>query len=557
MQVQTVYDQWWASDDFPVRNDSRVAYLIDGRLTMLTMARRFLTAQKYIYLASWGLTPGMELVRGADRLGGPEGSTERNMRIEELRTAGLQEADINFWLQNDLSVKNILGYAASKGVDVKVLLWECPELFSHYNPQEAHDELLGQNVCSILDNSAMSLLHHPLESLHQKIAVVDGIHAFVGGLDPLIEAQGEYDRWDTSSHLFSTPLRRTPKGNSPHPWHDVHAVISGPAATDVETNFRQRWNDVIHRRQSNPDWIISERPLPPPIEEGSPVQLARTIPPNTYTFAEQGIHGIAELYSHALQNAQSFIYIENQYLWLRSFIGMDIPSVSRTSPDMKDNLEQIIKALNRGASIAILLPDHPNVGRGFTDDSVTMIYEEASEAVAEGRFQAFCLGTSTNAGEPIHYRPIYVHAKIMIVDDLWSTTGSANLNNRGMRDDAEMNIATINPRMAHDLRMLLWAEHLGLYSDEDMFIVSQLVEGQSQPKDYHDRARSIYAEIMGLLGDPFRGLKLLVERAHENMQAFKDKRPFVGHLLPYLTAEQARAQDLPFRDEHGWLEEVR
>jgi phosphatidylserine/phosphatidylglycerophosphate/cardiolipin synthase-like enzyme len=53
-----------------------------------------------------------------------------------------------------------------------------------------------------------------------------------------------------------------------------------------------------------------------------------------------------------------------------------------------------------------------------------------------------------------------VHAKVAIVDDLWSTLGSANLNNRGMHDDTELNVATLDAELARGLRMLLWAEHL-------------------------------------------------------------------------------------------------
>lgn len=55
---------------------------------------------------------------------------------------------------------------------------------------------------------ARGLVHHPVESLHQKTAVIDGTHAFVGGVDLLIEKQGDYDRWDTPMHAFNTPLRR-------------------------------------------------------------------------------------------------------------------------------------------------------------------------------------------------------------------------------------------------------------------------------------------------------------------------------------------------------------
>src|SRR5438067_1040818 len=67
---------WWAKGDTPVHNDSRVTYLVDGRAAMLMMCRHFLGAHKYIYLANWGMTPGIELVRGIDYQAGPDGSPE-------------------------------------------------------------------------------------------------------------------------------------------------------------------------------------------------------------------------------------------------------------------------------------------------------------------------------------------------------------------------------------------------------------------------------------------------------------------------------------------------
>ena len=427
---------WWAEGDMPVHNDSRVTYLVDGRAAMLAMCRHFLKAHKYIYLANWGMTPGIELARGTDHRAGPDGSPEQEALIDELGAAGLDEAAIEFWRTHALSLEAVLSYAVSKGVEVKVLLWDCPELFSHYHPQEAYEQLTKVGVACILDDSARGIVHHPVESLHQKISVVDGTHAFVGGVDPLIERGGEFDRWDTYAHLFSTPLRRTHEHSSPHPWHDAHSIIEGPAAGDVELNFRQRWNDALQRHQLNKSLLVSEHPLAPPLESKTLVQVARTIPQHTYNFTpEGGIQGIAQLYAHAFSNIQRFVYLENQYFWLRAYTGIDVALVGLDNPDMERNIQELSEALRRGAAMSIILPDHPNVGRAFTDAGLTRLREKAPEAVTEGRLQAFCLATSEQQEDGTHYRPIYVHSKVAIVDDLWATVGSGNLNNRGLRDD--------------------------------------------------------------------------------------------------------------------------
>jgi hypothetical protein len=46
----------------------------------------------------------------------------------------------------------------------------------------------------------------------------------------------------------------------------------------------------------------------------------------------------------------------------------------------------------------------------------------------------------------------------------------------------------------------------------------------------------------------------MIERAQDNLRRFKAKQPLVGHLLPYLSGEEAKQQGLQFHEEHGWVE---
>jgi len=548
-------NNWWAEGDTPVHADSRVTYLVDGHTTLLTKCRHFLMARRYIYFANWGITPSMELVRGKDQRAGPEGSPEQEALVAELRAEGLQQAEIDFWCSHNLTAQTVLGYMVNKGVEVKGLIWECSKIFSHYNPKVAYQELVEVGVTCILDDSTRGLLHHPIEALHQKIAVVDGTHAFVGGIDPLIELNGDFDRWDFPIHHFSSPLRRNMQDHSPHPWHDAHAIIEGPAAGDVELNFRQRWNDVVQRHRLDSKLIVHEHPLASPLECNSLIQIARTIPKRTYSFQPLIIRGIAQLYANALSNAQHFIYLENQYFWLHAYNGIDIPFLGIDSPEMERNIRELGAALRRGARVALILPDNPNVGRAFTDAGLARLHDEAPEAVTQGRIQVFCLATSTNIDGVEHYRPIYVHAKVAIIDDLWSTVGSANLNNRGMRDDTEMNVAVFDAELAQDLRLMLWAEHLGLMNEDDLFAITRHLGHQRQRSSLDQRSKSLLQYLKETLGDPLGGLQFMIERAQDNLRRYKAKLPLVGHLLPYLTAEEATQEGLNFREAHGWIEE--
>jgi phosphatidylserine/phosphatidylglycerophosphate/cardiolipin synthase-like enzyme len=70
----------------------------------------------------------------------------------------------------------------------------------------------------------------------------------------------------------------------------------------------------------------------------------------------------------------------------------------------------------------------------------------------------------------IEYRDIFVHAKLWIIDDVFASIGSANTNQRGMTHDSEVNVMLIDGmadrgarRFAKQLRIDLWADHLGLY----------------------------------------------------------------------------------------------
>jgi phosphatidylserine/phosphatidylglycerophosphate/cardiolipin synthase-like enzyme len=84
----------------------------------------------------------------------------------------------------------------------------------------------------------------------------------------------------------------------------------------------------------------------------------------------------------------------------------------------------------------------------------------------------FALPRAHAAGEPVtaaHPSGIYVHAKVMMVDDVFVSIGSCNLNRRGFFHDGEVNSFTIPERIKGDrdnparaLRTALWAEHLGI-----------------------------------------------------------------------------------------------
>jgi phosphatidylserine/phosphatidylglycerophosphate/cardiolipin synthase-like enzyme len=80
-----------------------------------------------------------------------------------------------------------------------------------------------------------------------------------------------------------------------------------------------------------------------------------------------------------------------------------------------------------------------------------------------GRVRIFTLYTgAADQKRAWVYKPVYAHAKVAIVDDAWCTLGSANLNERGMASDSEINAQVLDGTVARALRLRLWSEHLHL-----------------------------------------------------------------------------------------------
>jgi phosphatidylserine/phosphatidylglycerophosphate/cardiolipin synthase-like enzyme len=221
--------------------------------------------------------------------------------------------------------------------------------------------------------------------------------------------------------------------------------IQGEAVLDVEENFCQRWNTVT-----------GEHLQPLPVEKvdpswNEPAQVVRTVPAGFYPFAPHGHYGIAHAYLAAIRKAERFIYLENQYLW---------------SPEIVDALEEAMNRQHSGPfRVVLVLPAKAYTGKYDNDAHVRRL----SEADAgRGIFYAYSPYASGPAFGKTGYRylPIYVHAKVGIVDDEWLTVGSANLNGRGLATDTEMNIQAVAPELAKWLRCRLWADHLAMPEEE-------------------------------------------------------------------------------------------
>jgi phosphatidylserine/phosphatidylglycerophosphate/cardiolipin synthase-like enzyme len=184
------------------------------------------------------------------------------------------------------------------------------------------------------------------------------------------------------------------------------------------------------------------------------VQILRTYPHlrgTPYPFAPRGERSIACGYMKALGQARQLIYLEDQYLWSEEVI-QPFAEALLANPELH---------------VITVLPMHP--------DSAN---RAVAAAQAYGRRKA--LGALRRAGgdrvasygiENHLGTPIYVHAKVCVIDDTWATVGSDNFNLRSWTYDSELACAvydSIGAGLPQQLRLALNREHLGRTVADDV-----------------------------------------------------------------------------------------
>ena len=281
---------------------------------------------------------------------------------------------------------------------------------------------------------------HPLASSHhQKIVVIDDSLAFCGGID--ITA----GRWDTREHRDSDPRRVSPSGRPQDPWHDVSSAFDGQAARAVGELARARWHAATGETLSGCEdchdcWPDSLTPAFTDIR----LAIARSIPAMT---GVEPVHEIEAAYLDLIASARRRIYVENQYFASRR-IARAI--AHRLIEDDPPEIVLVTSHTSRGWLEPLAM-----------DTARAKLVEALRRLDRHGRLRIYHPVTRGGAG-------IYVHAKVMVVDDRMLRVGSSNLNNRSMRLDTECDIvlsadepgnAHLAPRIAA-LRDDLLAEHL-------------------------------------------------------------------------------------------------
>jgi len=360
----------------------------------------------------------------------------------------------------------VLDRAENRRVQVRGLVWRSHTDQIDFAAEENRE--VAESLADEDDEHAAVLLDMRVRrsgAHHQKFVVVRHRDdpgrdvAFVGGIDIARL------RHDSSAHHGDPQPQPMAADYGPRPaWHDVQCAITGPAVADVETVFRERWEDpspltpALHSRlrdklskvRDSPSALPPQTPPPLPVEGGTHVvQLLRTYPNlhlgRAYPFAPSGERSIARAHRKAITQARDLIYLEDQYLWSSSITSIFAQAL----------------ADNPTLHLVAVLPHRPDV-EGVSELLQREGRHEAIEqlrAAAPGRFAVYGIENTTGW-------PIYVHAKVVVVDDWYATIGSDNLNRRSWTHDSELAALVVDDAgldhspFARSLRLRLAAEHL-------------------------------------------------------------------------------------------------
>ena len=437
-----IYD-WFTRVGTPPRPGNDVELLVDGEQAWSRVFQDLSTAQKTVQVATWMLRPDIELVR-PDALALAEPGERAQYRFGAL-----------------------IERLASQGVHVRLLIWGMTytPMFNKWLRRwfwtaPTHIELLEQD--------------HPklIGSHHQKTFTIDGRVGYCGGMNV------KENDWDTIEHRVWDP-RRNPHGCSGEvrkavqgrarctafkPRHDLSMRVEGPVVHDLMTNFQDRWNQSLRARRSSVFarmidkirvWMGNQpqTAMGPP-EQTQPemgerwVQIVRTTP--------NGEEGILDAYRRAIANARRYIYIENQY-FRSPIIGDAIARAIARNPALR--LAVVAWPINDG----LVSRDPSGYWTAHTQDVIRkvrpgfkltrlMIHDaDADSATAKGATR---------------FVQVDVHAKTMLIDDVWVTIGSANINDRGFKYEGEINAVLLDKEQVKRLRLRLMAEHLEVPMDE-------------------------------------------------------------------------------------------
>jgi len=547
---------------------NNIFFSMDGEETFELIYDAISQAENSIHIAGYDLDPSLNFVRkggiNTDKAGtGKFGTSiiDRNSRLSNSKSSRLikREDVVDSKIpQQDQSVTSSLPSSAESGQDalfaisdssrewqhpihrnshkrfqeliiekarggtvVKIIVWQ-PRLPLRILPGADERGLDGraeevevlnklakkygidQNLVVKIDNTSPTLS----SAHHEKIIVIDNKIGFCGGFDL---SRG---KWDTSKHDYNDPRR----DQYSEPWHDLHAKVQGPIVWDLAYHFNQRWayHEVKDEKKIR---AMNLKPAKFMSEKGDTKIVAlRTWEGND----KDG--GILAWYANTIRKAKAIIYIENQFPFQNEFITRIL---------CKRLKEQ------KGLRVIIVGPMEPNlpglIGSILSKTSVNDVNKHLKRIRDAGdsgkRVGTYSLLSQDKKTKKL--RQIYVHSKLLIVDDKWITIGSANTDKNGFKDSTEVNIGITSGRLSKELRTRLWREHLGLVEKtEDS---TNKHQANPLPKVWPERRKleSLSYANYANIEDFDSGFNIWKKIADHNGSSVSNNGNIIGHIYYY------------------------
>jgi phosphatidylserine/phosphatidylglycerophosphate/cardiolipin synthase-like enzyme len=409
------------------------------------------------------------------------------------------------------TVAELFTRALRRGVCVRGLVWRSHMDRLNFNKEanralDAEVEQAGGEI--LLDQRIRRMGSH-----HQKFVVLRHDQdpardvAFAGGIDLC------HSRRDDAEHTGDPQPQSMSSAYGPRPpWHDVQLQLRGPVVGVLDDVFRQRWDDPAGPDTDHPlawvhDKLSSSRMEAVPLPEQPPappecgphlVQTLRTYPVirPPYPFAPQGERSVARGYTKAITQARRLIYLEDQYLW---------------SVEVAHLFAEALRANPRLHLVAVV-PRVPDQDGAVAERPQYVGRHQALQTCQEaGPARVHVFDLENRAGTPV-----YVHAKVCVVDDIWVSVGSDNFNRRSWTHDSELSSGVLDttrdaraPRdpagtgygarvFARELRLQLAREHLDRpldgSEDQDLLDPEEFVAAMDRSaaalQDWYDRGRA-------------------------------------------------------------------
>lgn len=524
----------------PVRSDVFAQWLVDGRDYMWNVSRAINMAKDVIYIHDWWLSPQLYMRRPA--------AISQKWRLDRL-----------------------LQKKAREGVKIFIIIYRNVEAaipidseFTKFSMLDLHPNIFVQRSPNQFKKNQFFFAHH------EKVCIVDHTVAFVGGIDlcfgrwdtpqhsvvddkPTGFEQSDQPKDADHCQLwpgkdYSNPrVQDFYKLSEPYaemydrskvprmPWHDVSMQVVGQPARDLTRHFVQRWNYVLRgRKPTRPTPFL----LPPPdynpadlealgLTGTCEVQILRSASDWSLGLVDTE-HSIMNAYCKMIEESEHFVYIENQF-FITSSETMNVKIINKIGDAI---IERAVRAYRNNESwrCVILIPLMPGFQNTVDEPEGTSV-----RLIMQCQFRSICRGDASIFGrlraqgiEPEEYvqfyslrawgrigpkkmlvtEQLYIHAKIIIVDDRVALIGSANINERsmlGVRDsecaavvrDTDMLWSVMNEepylvgRFAHTLRMRLMREHIGIDVDEVME-EERRAELDREEQEYETRMNGIY-----------------------------------------------------------------